>query len=146
MREVHVTVAAVVEREGQFLFVEEKIGGSTVLNQPAGHWEAGETLAEAMVREALEETAWHVAPVDLLGVYEFHPPELPYGFIRFAFRARALRLDPARTLDEGIERAVWLTPAQLTQQAARHRSPMVLRCVEDALAGKSLPLGTIAHL
>ncbi len=146
MREVHVTVAAVVEREGQFLFVEEKIDGSTVLNQPAGHWEAGETLVEAMVRETLEETAWHVAPVDLLGVYEFHPPELPYGFIRFAFRARALRLDPARTLDEGIERAVWITPAQLAQQAARHRSPMVLRCVEDALAGKSLPLGTIAHL
>lgn len=146
MREVHVTVAAVVERSGSFLFVEERIASQTVLNQPAGHWEAGETLAEAMVRETLEETGWTVEPVSLLGIYEYHPPDLPYGFVRFAFRARPLRHDSARKLDEGIERAVWLTPAQLQAQAARHRSPMVQRCVDDFLAGRELPLSSIAHL
>lgn len=146
MRDVHVTVAAVVERDGRFLFVEEKIASNTVINQPAGHWEAGESLVEAMVRETLEETGWHVEPADLLGIYEYHPPDLPYGFVRFAFRARALRHDTARKLDEGIERAVWLTPGELAAERARHRSPMVQRCVDDALAGVSLPLSSIAHL
>lgn len=146
VRDVHVTVAAVVERDGRFLFVEEKVGGSTVINQPAGHWEAGETLAEAMAREALEETGWVVEPTGFLGIYEYHPPDLPYGFVRFAFRARALRHDATRKLDEGIERAVWMSLAELARDSARHRSPMVQRCVEDALSGKSLPLETIAHL
>lgn len=146
MRDIHVTVAAVVERDSRFLFVEEKIAGNTVINQPAGHWEAAESLVEAMVRETLEETGWHVEPADLLGIYEYQPPDLAYGFVRFAFRARALRHDTARKLDEGIERAVWLTPGELAAERARHRSPMVQRCVDDALAGISLPLSSIAHL
>ena len=146
MRDVHVTVAAIVARDGRFLFVEEHVGGRTVLNQPAGHWEAGESLLEAVKREALEETGWEVEPTALLGVYEFEPPELGYGFLRFAYLAEPRRHHPERPLDPGIERAVWLTPDELRRESSRHRSPMVLRCVEDALAGHSHPLSLIGHL
>jgi len=145
-----VTVAAIVARDGsrdrEFLFVEEHVGGRTVLNQPAGHWEAGETLLEAVVRETLEETAWDVEPTALLGVYEYEPPELGYGFLRFAYLARPLRHHPGRKLDPGIDRAVWLTPDELRREAARHRSPMVQRCVDDTLAGRQHPLALIGHL
>jgi 8-oxo-dGTP pyrophosphatase MutT (NUDIX family) len=140
MRDVHVTVAAIVARDGRFLFVEERIGARTVLNQPAGHWEAGETLVEAAVRETLEEAAWEIEPTALLGTYTYEPADLPYGFLRFAFLAAPRRHHAGRALDPGIVRAVWLTPDELRADAARHRSPMVLRCVEDALAGHSYPL------
>ena len=147
---MHVTVAAIVAgdgpNEGRFLFVEERVGGRTVLNQPAGHWEAGETLLEAAVRETLEETGWDVEPTALLGVYEFEPPDLGYGFLRFAYLARPVRHHPDRKLDPGIERAVWLTPDALHAESARHRSPMVQRCVDDALAGRRHPLALIDHL
>ena len=146
MRDVHVTVACVVERDGRFLFVEETVGAQSVLNQPAGHWEAGESLAQAAVRETLEETGWDVAVTALLGVYEYQPADLPYGFLRFAFRARPLAHHAQRPLDTGILRAVWLTPAELECDAARHRSPMVRRCVQDYLAGCALPLESVAHL
>jgi 8-oxo-dGTP pyrophosphatase MutT (NUDIX family) len=146
MREVHVTVAAIVARDGKFLFVEESVGGRTVLNQPAGHWEAGETLLEAVVRETLEETGWDVEPTALLGVYEFEPPELGYGFLRFAYLAEPKHHHAQRPLDPGIVGAVWLTPDELRREAARHRSPMVMRCVDDALAGARHPLALIGHL
>ena len=142
----HVTVACVVERDGKFLFVEERINGGLVLNQPSGHWEPGETLVEGAIREALEETAWEVQPTALLGVYEYKPPELDYGFLRFAFVADALHHHANRALDTGIARAVWLTPAELAEQSARHRSPMVLRGIEDYLAGRRFPLNLLAHL
>ncbi|HUS24065.1 MAG TPA: NUDIX hydrolase [Candidatus Binatia bacterium] len=146
MRDVHVVVATLVQRDGRFLIVEERIDGGVVLNQPAGHWEPGETLEAAARRETLEETAWHVEPESLLGLYEYHPPDLPYGFLRVAFRARPLHAEAGRALDEGIVRAVWLTPDELRADASRHRSPMVMRCVEDALRGQSFPLGLVAHL
>lgn len=114
-----------------------------MLNQPAGHWEDGETLVEACVRETLEETAWDVEPTALLGTYEHQPPDLGYGFLRFAFLATPKRHHPGRALDPGIVRAVWLTPDELRAQSARHRSPMVLRCVEDCLAGRSFPLAVL---
>ena len=146
MRDVHVTVAAIVARDGKFLFVEESVGGRTVLNQPAGHWEAGETLLEAVKRETLEETAWEVEPTALLGVYEYEPPELGYGFLRFAYLAEPRRHHPQRPLDPGIVAAVWLTPDELRREISRHRSPMVQRCVDDALAGIRHPLALIGHL
>lgn len=146
MRDVHVTVAAIVARDGKFLFVEETVGGHTVLNQPAGHWEAGETLLEAAKRETLEETGWEVEPTALLGIYEFEPPELGYGFLRFAYLAQPRHHHSGRALDPGIERAVWLTPDELRRESARHRSPMVMRCVDDVLAGRSQPLSVISHL
>lgn len=142
----HVVVASIVERDGKFLLVEEDIGGAQVLNQPAGHWEAGETLLEAARREALEETGWDVEPTSVLGIYEFKPPELDYTFLRIAFIAKALRHHPERVLDQGIVGAVWLSRDELAACAARHRSPSVLRCVDDYLHGQSFPLGMIAHL
>ena len=146
MRDIHVTVAAVVQRDGKFLFVEETVGQQSVLNQPAGHWEAGETLLAAVVRETLEETGWDVEPTSLLGVYEFEPPELGYGFLRFAFITKPVRHHAARKLDDGILRALWLTPEELRRESSRLRSPMVLRCVEDCLAGKQQPLSFLVHL
>lgn len=146
MRDIHVTVATVVQRDGKFLLVEETVGPRTVLNQPAGHWEAGETLIEAARRETLEETGWEIEITSLLGVYEFEPPELGYGFLRFAFNATALRHHAQRKLDDGILRVLWLSPEELRGQRDRHRSPMVLRCVDDCLAGKQQPLSLIMHL
>ncbi|WP_420426698.1 NUDIX hydrolase [Algiphilus sp.] len=142
----HVTVATLVERSGQWLFVEERVGGQRVLNQPAGHWEAGETLIEAAVRETLEETRWRVQPTALVGIYSYHPPDLPYAFLRFAFLATALDHDADRPLDPAIEQAVWLSPQALAARAAEHRSPMVQRGVDDALAGRRLALEWLDHL
>jgi 8-oxo-dGTP pyrophosphatase MutT (NUDIX family) len=146
MRDVHVTVATLVERDGRFLFVEETIGTRTVLNQPAGHWEAGESLLEAAVRETLEESAWDVELTGLLGTYSYHPPDLDYGFLRFAFLARPLRHHEGRALDPGIVRALWLSPDELRREAPRHRSPMVQRCVDDARAGRHYPLALAVDL
>lgn len=146
MNASHIVVATVVERDGRYLFVEERIAGATVLNQPAGHWEEGETLFEAAVRETLEETGWDVRLDALLGLYEFRPPELDYGFLRVAFLATALAHYAGRPLDEGIEGAVWLTADELRADTARHRSPMVQACVDDARAGVRLPLTTVQHL
>ena len=141
----HVVVACVVERDGRFLLVEERIAGELVLNQPAGHWEPGETLVEAAVRETLEESGWDVQPTHLLGVYEWQPETLPYPFVRFAYVATALRHHPDRVLDTGIERAVWMTPDEIDASAARLRSPSVRACVADYLAGKRYPLTLIQH-
>ena len=141
-----VTVAAVIERGGRFLLVEEETADGLRLNQPAGHLEAGESLIRAVVRETLEETGWDVRPTALLGIYEYEPPGLGYGFLRFAFLAEPVRHHPDRPLDDGIAAAVWLTSEELRAAAGRHRSPMVQRAVDDALAGRSLPLSTIAHL
>jgi 8-oxo-dGTP pyrophosphatase MutT (NUDIX family) len=142
----HITVATIVEREGRFLFVEERIGGGCVINQPAGHWDEGETLPAAALRETLEETAWEVELEALVGIYDFRPADLDYGFLRFAFAARPLREQRGRPLDAGIERAVWLTRDELVAASDRHRSPMVLRCVDDWLAGRRLPLDVLTHL
>jgi ADP-ribose pyrophosphatase YjhB (NUDIX family) len=140
----HVVVAEIVERDGRFLFVEEDIGGRAVLNQPAGHWEDGESLLQAVVRETLEEAAWHITPVALLGIYSHHAAEVGLEFLRFAFLARAERHEPQRPLDTGILRSVWLSPDELAHSTVPHRSPLVMRCVRDALAGQRFPLHVIA--
>ena len=142
----HLVVATLVERDGRFLFVEERIGQQLVINQPAGHWEPGETLREAAIRETLEETGWTVEPTALVGVYGHRPERLPYGFLRFAFAARALQHDPQRELDTGIERALWLTPEELAARSHAHRGPMVQRSLDDYLAGRRAPLDLLVEL
>lgn len=142
----HIVVAAVVERDGRYLIVEELINGDLRLNQPAGHWEAGETLIEGVIRETLEESAWHVEPTGFLGTYVWQPDALPYAFVRFAFTARAVRHEPERPLDDGILRARWMTLEELQACSELHRGPAVLQCIADARAGRVMPLDTVRHL
>ena len=136
----NVTVAAVVERDGRFLLVEEEADGMLVLNQPAGHLDEGESLLDAVVRETLEETAWHFVPEFLVGVYRWPYPEKGLTYLRFAFAGQVTGHEPGRTLDDGIVRAVWLTPQEIARQASRHRSPQVQRTLNDYLAGRRYPL------
>jgi len=141
-----VTVAAVVERDGQFLFVEERASGRVVLNQPAGHLEKNESFLEAVAREALEETGWTFVPEAVTGIYVWQPQHLSRTFLRVAFAGRLEGHDPSRPLDQGILRTRWLDRHQLASQQARHRSPLVLRCVDDYLAGTRYPLELLSHL
>ena len=134
-----VTVAAVVERDGRFLLVEEMIDGRKVLNQPAGHLDPGESLVAACVREVLEETAHRIEPTALVGVYRWHYPAKDVTFLRFCFTGKVLGVEK-RPLDKEIIAAVWLRPDELKARKAEHRSPLVQRCVEDHLAGRRFPL------
>jgi len=140
-----VTVAAVIERDGKFLLVEEDADGERVYNQPAGHWERDETLAEACAREALEESAYRFEPKQIVGVYRWSAPGNGITYLRFAFSGEISGFDAGRKLDQGIVRAVWLAPEEVQALAPRHRSPLVWRCIEDYLAGKRYPLELIAH-
>ncbi|HET9863342.1 MAG TPA: NUDIX hydrolase [Steroidobacteraceae bacterium] len=141
-----VTVAAVVMRDDRFLLVEERIRGRLVLNQPAGHLEDGETLVEAAVREAREETAWCFRPAALVGTYLWRNPDNGRSFLRFAFCGDVDGHRPEQPLDRGIVRALWLGRAQLAAQAARLRSPLVMRSIEDFLEGRRQPLDSVACL
>ncbi len=142
----HVTVAAVAQRHSQFLFVEERVGGELVINQPAGHLEPGENLIEAVVRETLEETAWRFEPKALVGIYLWRHPQNGSTFLRFSFAGRVSGHDTSLDLDDGIERALWLTRDQIMSQQPRLRSPMVLRGVDDFLAGQRIPLAVLESL
>lgn len=142
----NVTVAAIAERDGRFLLVEEEADDGLVLNQPAGHLDEGESLVEAVVRETLEETAWHFAPEALVGVYRWPHPAQGVTYLRFAFTGRLLRHEPGRPLDRGIARVLWLTREEAARQAHRHRSPQVLRCIDDYLAGERYPLASLKDL
>lgn len=143
-----VTVACVVVRDGRLLMVEEQVRGRLVLNQPAGHLEPDESLLEAARRETLEETGWQVEPTAFIGAYQWKAPDVSAGgagrhYLRMAFAADPIRHDPERALDEGIVRALWLSPGELSADAARHRSPLVWRVVEDFLAGRRHPLDAV---
>ena len=139
-----VTVAAIVPREGRFLVVEERIRGELVLNQPAGHLEPGESLAHAAERETLEETGWTVELTELIGIYQWTRPDDGWQVLRVTFAARAVSHDPFRSLDAGIERALWLTRAEIA--AARVRSPLVLRNIDDWKSGRRLPLDALHNV
>ncbi|HMJ49206.1 MAG TPA: NUDIX hydrolase [Burkholderiales bacterium] len=141
----NVTVAAVVQENGKFLLVEEQTDEGMVLNQPAGHLEADETLLEGVMRETLEETAYRFQPRFLLGVYRWQRPGSDVTYLRFAFSGHTAGFDVQRKLDHGIIRAAWMTEAEIREQAHRHRSPLVLRCVQDYLAGKRYPLEILIH-
>ena len=140
-----VTVAAVVEQAGRFLLVEEDIRGRLLFNQPAGHLEPGESPLEGTVREALEETGYAFSPDALLGVYLWSDPTRNVSYLRIAYRGRVS--GPVRTeLDRGIVRAVWLAPDEIRACADRHRSPLVLKCIEDHLAGIAHPLEAVHYM
>ena len=141
----HITVAAVLEREQHFLLVEERINRQLVLNQPAGHWEQGESLLDASIRETLEETAWHYQPSHLVGVYQWLHPENKETYLRFCFCGELLEHDPGRSLDKEIEQAVWLDYDQLSARQQQHRSPLVLKCIDDYLRGQRFDLSVFQN-
>lgn len=136
------TVAAIIERDGRFLLVEEQTKQGIRFNQPAGHWEYGETLQQAVIRETQEETGWLVEPYALLGIYTA-PAAEQCTYLRFAFLCRPVSETVNATLDDGIIAAHWLTLEQIRACQSQHRSHIVLLCVEDALAGKHYPLSLI---
>lgn len=141
----HVTVAAVVERNGRFLIVEEVSDGQQVYNQPAGHLDEGESLIKAAVRETREETAWSFSPEALVGIYRWHNPDSNRTYLRVCFTGQCTSHDPSQPLDAGILRAAWLSRAELSA-SGRLRSPLVLRCIDDYLAGTRYPLSLLSDL
>ena len=142
----HVTVAAVVYRDGKFLLVEEETDAGLAFNQPAGHLEEDEPLVDAVVREALEETAYHFKPTHLVGIYHWkHPTKEDTTYLRFAFAGDLRGFEADRKLDDGIVAARWLTLGEVRATQERHRSPLILRCCEDLLAGKRYPLDMLVH-
>jgi ADP-ribose pyrophosphatase YjhB (NUDIX family) len=136
----NVTVAAVVERDGRFLLVEEQTENGLMFNQPAGHLEDRESLVAAAVRETLEETAWDFVPEALVGIYRWRVPGRDVTYLRVAFCGRLGSHHAVRRLDEGIVRAVWQSADEIRAGSSRHRSPLVMRCVEDYLSGRRAPL------
>jgi phosphatase NudJ len=142
-----VTVAAVIEHEGRFLLVEEETVEGLRLNNPAGHLDPGESLAQGVVREVLEETACPFDPQALVGVYLSRSQRASRGddvtYLRFAFCGSVGAPLPGRKLDHGIVRTLWLTADELRASQDRHRSPLVLRCIEDYLAGQRHPLALL---
>ena len=141
----NVTVAAVIEQDGKFLLVEEHTSQGLKFNQPAGHLEAGESLLQAVVREAREESAYDFEPQHLIGVYRWHASTSDTTYLRFAYSGRILSHHAEQPLDDGIVRAVWMSPEEIRETVPRHRSPLILQCVEDYLAGKRYPLELVTH-
>ena len=141
-----VTVACVVSDGARYLMVEEEVNGRLAYNQPAGHLEDRERLVDAAVRETLEETGWTVRLTHLIGVHQWRSTEHGEGVIRFSFAARPLGHDPARALDAGIRRALWLSRAEITALDGRLRSPLVLESIDAWLAGSRLPLDALRWL
>ena len=141
----NVTVAAVLERDGKFLLVEEETDEGIRYNQPAGHLECGESLLEAAIREAREETRYDFAPRALVGVYNWRHPKKDITYLRFAFAGEVTGFDPERALDEGIIAAHWFSLAEVRALADRHRSPLILQCIEDWIAGRRYPLELLTH-
>jgi 8-oxo-dGTP pyrophosphatase MutT (NUDIX family) len=151
----NVTVAAVIERDGRFLLVEEHTSHGLKLNTPAGHLDPGESPAEGCAREALEETAHHFVPTALVGVYiarfqrqptasaERRDSEEDITYLRFAFAGTLGDFVHGRALDEGIVRTLWMTSAEIRASVDRHRSPLLLQCIDDYLGGARHPLSLI---
>jgi len=145
-----VTVAAIIERDGLFLLVEEETPEGLMLNNPAGHLDPGESPVEGCVREALEETTHRFTPSHLLGIYMSRLQRQRPGeameditYLRFAFTGQLGEVVAGRVLDTGIVRTVWMTPDEIRASTARHRSPLVLRCMEDHLRGQRYPLDLV---
>jgi len=142
-----VTVAAIVERDGRYLMVEERTPDGLMLNNPAGHLDPGESPVEGVIRETLEETGCRFTPQALVGVYlsraQRAAPPSDVTFVRLAFCGDVGGPLPGRALDPEIVRVLWLTPEELRAQRSRHRSPLLMRCVDDHRAGRRYPLELI---
>jgi len=140
-------VAAVIEKDGRYLMIEEMTRDGLRINNPAGGLEAGESPLAGAVREALEETACHFTPEALLGVYMARNPDSERGpgvtYMRFAFCGTASDPVPGRTLDSPVVRTLWMTFDEIVAATPRLRGPLVLQCIADHRAGRRLPLEAI---
>jgi ADP-ribose pyrophosphatase YjhB (NUDIX family) len=141
----NVTVAAVIEQNDKFLLVEEHTSQGLKFNQPAGHLEACESLLQAVIRETREESAYDFEPEHLVGVYRWHANTSNTTYLRFAYSGHILSHHAEQSLDKGIVRAVWMSVEEIRATVTRHRSPLILQCVEDYLAGKRYPLDLVTH-
>jgi phosphatase NudJ len=145
-----VTVAAIIEQGGRFLLVEEETFEGPKLNNPAGHLDPGESPEQGCVREVLEETACRFKPEALVGVYlarmQRAATQEDITYLRFAYCGSVGEPETGRALDQGILRTLWMTPGEIRASSERHRSPLLLRCLEDYLAGRRHPLDLVyAH-
>lgn len=142
-----VTVAAIIEQGGKFLLVEEETADGLKLNNPAGHLDPGESPEQGCVREAFEETACRFLPEALVGVYLARTLNADSSeditYMRFAYCGTVGEPEPGRTLDHGIVRTLWMTPDEIRASIARHRSPLLVQCMEDYLAGRRYALGLV---
>ncbi len=143
----NVTVAAIIEQDGKYLLVEEEpeAGSGLFLNQPAGHLDPGESIMQGAIRETLEETAYTFVPEYLLGIYQWHSQRVDTTYLRFAFGGRVTSHDPERVLDHGILRAAWFDLDEIHHMIDRYRSPLVMQCIQDHIAGKRYPLELLTH-
>ncbi len=141
-----VTVAAVIERDGRFLVVEEETSSGLAFNQPAGHLEEGETLVDAVIRETLEETAWHFRPESIIGIHLWEHPQKEETFLRVSFKGVVTQHDETLPLDDGIVQALWMSREELAAQNEKLRSPLVLSTIDDYFAGERYPLSLLKSL
>ena len=142
----HATVAAIIERDNKFLMVEEVVNGELVINQPAGHLDSDESLTDAVIRETREETAWLFKPQAITGIYLWKHPVNEQTFLRVAFCGSCEDHRTEQPLDDGIQQAVWKTREELFQQKKQLRSPMVINCIDDYVAGKRFPLDMLINV
>jgi 8-oxo-dGTP pyrophosphatase MutT (NUDIX family) len=141
----NVTVAAIIEDSGKYLLVEEQTSNGILFNQPAGHLEPDESIIQGAIRETLEETGYTFVPQSVLSIYRWHSRAENITFLRFAFTGTVAHHDPDRALDAGILSAGWFGVDEIRQMAYCHRSPLVMRCIDDHLAGKRYPLEIFTH-
>ncbi len=139
----HVTVAAIIEENGKFLFVEENTSTGIKLNQPAGHLEPDETIIDAVIRETQEETARTVEAQHLTGIYRIYSKDNDCTYLRFCFYCKVISFDAEQALDPDIIRTLWMTQDEITQHQQQHRSPLVLQCLSNYLAGQHYPLSIL---
>ena len=142
----HATVAAIIERDNKFLMVEELIHGVRLFNQPAGHLDPDESLIDAVIRETQEESAWQFIPVAVTGIYLWKHPDNGETFLRVAICGSCTNHDAGQPLDEGIIETVWKSREELSQDPDKLRSPMVINCIDDYLAGKRYPLDMLINV
>ncbi len=138
-----VTVAAVIRRDDRYLMVEEQPDGTSVVNQPAGHLESGETLVQAVQREVLEETGRQFFPSGLVGIYQWPLSDSERSYLRFCFCGDVGETEPGRTLDPDITDTHWMRLDQIEAGQPPTRSPLVLTCIRDSLRTKPLPLAAL---
>lgn len=143
----HITVAAVVEKDGKYLMVKEIANELIVFNQPAGHWEVDESLANAAIRETLEETAWEFTPEALVGIYRWKHPHKDDVYLRVTFCGSVDKFHPEQALDDGILEAVWMSRQQLADlPEIERRSAMVLQSIEDYERGQRYDLTLLSEV